>query len=169
LITQSDPGGENTGIAKAHTYLRQLLDPDLRGTVQHRVMRTKMNIKAEIKWSVFRRQFVPGFEKLLNHGLENNIYIPRDHLHRCVTPSYFLYALLITISLVFHWLAIPWMQSELDLYRTRSNGHMPRYNRRKLLPHGIPNEIFEHPEQYGSHDFKVLVTHFTVHTNPTHM
>ncbi|KAJ6573341.1 hypothetical protein B0H10DRAFT_1964050 [Mycena sp. CBHHK59/15] len=36
LITQSDLGSENNGIANCHTVTRQRLDPSLNGTLQHR-------------------------------------------------------------------------------------------------------------------------------------
>ncbi|KIK74605.1 hypothetical protein PAXRUDRAFT_121905, partial [Paxillus rubicundulus Ve08.2h10] len=51
MVTQSDPGSENFGIANAHTMLCQWHDPALLGTLQHRWMRSKKNIKPEITWS----------------------------------------------------------------------------------------------------------------------
>lgn len=81
MLSQSDPGGENYGIAYAHTALRHTLDPSLVGTIQHRWMREGMNVKPEIKWSVFRRQFAPGFEALLDDGLTLGWYMPEDKLH----------------------------------------------------------------------------------------
>lgn len=53
----SDPGSENFGIANMHTELRQRLDPGLKGTLQHRFMRKKKNIKSEINWLVFKKKF----------------------------------------------------------------------------------------------------------------
>ncbi|KAG2066717.1 hypothetical protein BDR04DRAFT_1129899 [Suillus decipiens] len=54
MVTQSDPGTENYGIANAHTMLRQMYDPALQGTLQHRWMQTKKNVKPEITWSQLR-------------------------------------------------------------------------------------------------------------------
>jgi hypothetical protein len=36
LVTQSDPGPENFGVANAQTVIRHRLDPTLRDTLQHR-------------------------------------------------------------------------------------------------------------------------------------
>jgi hypothetical protein len=74
LITQSDPGGENYGIANCHTATRQRLDPSLEGTLQHRWMKDKMNIKPEATWSQMRRQFTPGFENILDAGVARGLY-----------------------------------------------------------------------------------------------
>ncbi|KIJ04409.1 hypothetical protein PAXINDRAFT_22304 [Paxillus involutus ATCC 200175] len=54
LVTQSDPGSENFGIANAQTMLRQMHDPALAGFIQHRWMRTKKNVMPEIAWSAGR-------------------------------------------------------------------------------------------------------------------
>ncbi|PPR06945.1 hypothetical protein CVT26_004134 [Gymnopilus dilepis] len=43
LVTQSDLGTENFGIANAQTVLRQWNDPRLEGSIQHRWMREKKN------------------------------------------------------------------------------------------------------------------------------
>ena len=51
MVTQSDPGTENFGIANAQTLLRQMHDVTLEGFVQHQWMRTKKNIMPEIAWS----------------------------------------------------------------------------------------------------------------------
>ena len=51
MITQSDPGTENFGVANGQTLLRQIHDATLDGFVQHRWMRAKKNIKPEIAWS----------------------------------------------------------------------------------------------------------------------
>jgi len=74
LVTQSDPGTENFGIANAHTLLRQWHDPALQGTLQHRWMRTKKNVMPEITWSQLRRRFTPGFENLLDTGVNEGWY-----------------------------------------------------------------------------------------------
>ncbi|KAG0699703.1 hypothetical protein DFH29DRAFT_983381 [Suillus ampliporus] len=43
MLTQSDPGSENYGIANAHTMLCQWHNPALQGSLQHYWMRTKKN------------------------------------------------------------------------------------------------------------------------------
>ena len=59
------------------------------------------------------------------------------------------------ISLLFRWLAIPWLQSELDAWVVIRNRTAPRADRKKLLPHGIPELIRQKPEKYSVLDFKV--------------
>ncbi|KAG1801310.1 hypothetical protein EV424DRAFT_1586045 [Suillus variegatus] len=130
MVTQSDPGTENYGIANAHTMLRQMYDPALQGTLQHRWMRTKKNVKPEITWSQLRRRFTPGFETLLDEGVESGWYDSDNTLQ----------------VMIFRWVFIPWLQCELDRYQDR------------VLPHGVPNLIYESPEDFGALDFKVTVT-----------
>ncbi|KAJ6580543.1 hypothetical protein DFH09DRAFT_1246021 [Mycena vulgaris] len=60
-------------------------------------------------------------------------------------------------SLVFRWVFIPWLQSELDAYRDRVNNTAKRADRNKVLPHGVPNDMYRHPENYGVLDFKIKV------------
>jgi len=74
LVTQSDPGSENYGIANAHTVLRHWHDPNLSGTIQHRWMRQKKNVMPEIAWSQLRRRFTPGFENILQEGVNEGWY-----------------------------------------------------------------------------------------------
>jgi hypothetical protein len=74
LVTQSDLGTENFGIANAHTLLCQWHDPALQGTLQHHWMRTKKNVMPEITWSQLRRRFTPGFENLLDAGVSEGWY-----------------------------------------------------------------------------------------------
>ena len=57
--------------------------------------------------------------------------------------------------LVFHYIFIPWLQHELDVYVVEANDTKPRYDRTKILPHGRPREIFEHPEEYNTQNFGV--------------
>jgi hypothetical protein len=59
-------------------------------------------------------------------------------------------------SLVFRWLAIPWLQSELDKWVTIRNRTLPRADTKKVLPHGIPELMREKPEQFGALNFKVI-------------
>ena len=79
LITQSDLGSENYGIANAQSILRQWHDLRLEGTVQHRWMRSKKNVKPEIAWSQFRCRFTPSFEKIIQEGVTAGWY---DTTHR---------------------------------------------------------------------------------------
>jgi hypothetical protein len=46
------------------TLLRHQLNPTLVGSLQHRWKQNKANVKSEANWSVFRRDFAPGFEDL---------------------------------------------------------------------------------------------------------
>ena len=87
LLTQSDPGTENNGVANAHTTIRRLLDPELEGTVQHRFMHGKKNIKAEILWSIFRRDFAIGYEEVFQQGLDNGWYDPDIEIEWYVNSS----------------------------------------------------------------------------------
>lgn len=80
LVTQSDPGSENYGIANAHTALRHWHDPNLAGTLQHRWMRDKKNVMPEITWSQLRRRFTPGFEDMFELGVINDWYDHSDPL-----------------------------------------------------------------------------------------
>ncbi|KAJ7139358.1 hypothetical protein C8R44DRAFT_605301, partial [Mycena epipterygia] len=142
LITQSDLGSENYGIANCHTLTRQRLDPSLAGTMQHRWMSKKtMNIKPEATWSQMRRQFTPGFENILDLGVSQGLYDVGKPLER----------------LVFRWLAIPWLQAELDSWVLRFNSTPRRHDKNKILPHGIPDLIASKPHLYGTKDYKVIV------------
>ena len=82
VITQSDPGTENYGVANVHTVMRHRLDPNLEGTLQHRFAKGHNNILSEIKWSVFRRDFSPGFEDILEQGVQSGWYDVNDALER---------------------------------------------------------------------------------------
>lgn len=84
LITMSDPGRENNGIANMHTLMRHQLDSSLRDTLQHRFCPDKKNIKAEIGWSQFRAQWAPGFEDLFDFGVNSGLYTSSDPLEKYV-------------------------------------------------------------------------------------
>ncbi|KAH0827414.1 hypothetical protein J3R83DRAFT_4072, partial [Lanmaoa asiatica] len=142
MVTQSDPGTENFGIANAQTILHQMHDPTLQGYVQHRWMCTKKNIVPEIAWSQFRRRFAPGFETLLDQGIDSGWYDPDNTLQ----------------LMVFRWLFIPWLQREIDSYQQRVNLTQKRRDKRKILPHGVPELIYRNAEDYGALDFKVCLT-----------
>jgi hypothetical protein len=57
--------------------------------------------------------------------------------------------------LVFCFVFIPWLQKELDAYRDRVNNTTKRADRNKVLPHGVPNDMFKNPGDFGVLDFKV--------------
>ena len=82
MVTQSDPGSENFGVANAQTYIRHRLDPTLSGTQQPRWMIKHQNILSEIKWSVFRRDFTPRFEDILDKGVFEGWYDVNDTLQK---------------------------------------------------------------------------------------
>ena len=82
LVTQSDPGTENNGMANCHTVICHRLDPSLQGTIQHQWKFDKMNVKPEIWWSYLRTNFSPGFEDILDQGLNFGLYDPNDPLER---------------------------------------------------------------------------------------
>ncbi|KAF8529989.1 hypothetical protein JB92DRAFT_2825664 [Gautieria morchelliformis] len=142
MVTQSDPGSENYGMANAHTTLRHMLDPSLEGTHQHQWMRQHNNVKPEISWSQLRRRFTPGFEDLLEQGVQSCLYDPDNRVD----------------VMVFHWLFIPWFQAELDAWKDTHNTAPKHADKNKILPHGRPQLIFEAPHMYDSMDFKVGVT-----------
>ncbi|KAH9842488.1 uncharacterized protein C8Q71DRAFT_853036 [Rhodofomes roseus] len=141
LVTQSDPGSENFGIANAQTYMRHTLDPTLADTLQHRWMRGHMNIKPEIMWSVLNRSWKPGFEAKLQYGIDNGWYNPANELE----------------TLVFRWLAIPWLQAELDAWALHFNSTPRRASKHKVLPQGIPTMIAQNPAAFNVVDFKIPV------------
>ncbi|KAF9541946.1 hypothetical protein CPC08DRAFT_650399 [Agrocybe pediades] len=146
LVTQSDPGSENYGIANAHTFLRHHYDKSLVGTIQHRWMRHKKNVKPEITWSQLRRRFTPGFENLLQQGVTREIYDMSRPLD----------------VLVFRWLFIPFLQYELDAYAERVNYSRKRSDPNKILPHGIPMDIHSSPKRFGCLDFKVRLKAYAI-------
>ncbi|KZT61631.1 hypothetical protein CALCODRAFT_427331, partial [Calocera cornea HHB12733] len=141
LITQSDPGSENNGIANAQTMLRQRLDPSLIGKLQHRWMRGHTNIKPEIRWSQLRREFTRAFEDLFAFGVNQGWYSKHDLLQK----------------LVFRWLAIPFLKKNLDEYVRMYNTSKPRRDKNKVLPRGRPEHILYHPSRFdNAHNFKIL-------------
>jgi hypothetical protein len=54
--------------------MRHTLDPSLAGTIQHQWKAGHSNIKPEQMWARFRRIWTPGFEKLLEKGVEMGWY-----------------------------------------------------------------------------------------------
>ncbi|TRM57865.1 hypothetical protein BD626DRAFT_411239 [Schizophyllum amplum] len=142
LLSQSDPGTENNGVANCHTNIRQALDPTLVGTLQHQWRRNKTNVKPEAFWSFLRRYFTPGFEDVLEYGLVEDLYNPEDPVH----------------ELVFRWIFIPWLQDELDAFMKRFNATPRRTSKHKLLPQGdSPDVIAAMPHLHHKKSFIVGV------------
>ncbi|KAI0367936.1 hypothetical protein BV20DRAFT_949165, partial [Pilatotrama ljubarskyi] len=141
LVVTGDGNGSDSTIANAHTFICHSLDPSLADTLQHRWMRKHMNIKPEIFWSGFNRNWKPGFEARLQYGVDQGWYDPSNELE----------------CLVFRWLAIPWLQAELDVYAAEFNSKPRRANKHKVLPHGIPDLIAQSPEDFGMTNFKIPV------------
>ncbi|KAJ7199908.1 hypothetical protein GGX14DRAFT_572338 [Mycena pura] len=143
LLSFSDTGKENNGIANCHSSIRQQLDPTLRGTLQHKWFYEKMNIKSEIGWAQVRQGFSPGFEDIILQGQVLGL-IDFDQ----ATP--------IEIFL-FRWLAIPWLQRELDEWRSLFNATKRRASKHKILPQGIPDQIRSHPRRFNLDNYMVSV------------
>jgi hypothetical protein len=57
--------------------------------------------------------------------------------------------------LVFHWLAIPWLQKAADSYVYDHNTSRRRASRHKVLPNEILDVMFENLEIVNALDFKV--------------
>ncbi|KAF8073679.1 hypothetical protein FPV67DRAFT_1410551 [Lyophyllum atratum] len=141
VATQSDPGTENYAVANIHTVLRQRLDLSLQGTLQHIFKHKKTNVKSEANWSVFRRDFAPGYEDLFEFGVRSGKYDINNPLEK----------------LMFQWIAIPWLQTKLDEWVQLRNRTAPRANKHKVLPHGIPILIRQKPAAFNALDFKIPV------------
>ncbi|THH04666.1 hypothetical protein EW146_g10119 [Bondarzewia mesenterica] len=141
LLTQSDLGTENHGVANGHTTLRHLHDPSLAASLQRKFLGGHRNIKPEIAWRQVCQRWAPGFEDLLDFGVNSGLYNPDDPLER----------------MVFHHIFILWLQKELDKFRLHFNNSKPRYDRNKVLPHERPDNIFECLEDFGTVDFSVKV------------
>ncbi|KIJ33625.1 hypothetical protein M422DRAFT_183028, partial [Sphaerobolus stellatus SS14] len=142
LITQSDPGSENYGIANAQTTMRLIADSALAGTSQHKFKHRTTNIPPEIQWSLLRQIFTTGFENMLKYGVDRHWFNENDPIH------------------VHSWIRIliPWMQEECDSYRMRRNTSQRRRDTKKLLPTGIPDLIYHEPAKYGNaKDYKVII------------
>ncbi|KAF8318842.1 hypothetical protein F5887DRAFT_854430, partial [Amanita rubescens] len=60
--------------------------------------------------------------------------------------------------LVFLWLAVPWLQAELDAFRDTFNNSKRRSDKHKIIPQGrAPDYIRKYPEQFDTRDYKVIV------------
>ncbi|THG92966.1 hypothetical protein EW026_g8128 [Hermanssonia centrifuga] len=81
-----------------------------------------------------------GYKNILSRG--HDIYDPGNTLQK----------------LVFLWLAVPWLQAELDAYKEEFNSSKKCTDKNKVLPRGIPDLITAKPELHGTMDFKVDVS-----------
>ncbi|KIK13266.1 hypothetical protein PISMIDRAFT_119159, partial [Pisolithus microcarpus 441] len=96
----------------------------------------------KIVWSQLHHRFTPGFESILEEGVNAGWYNIDNTLER----------------LVFQWLFIPWLQQELDAYRDHVNNTAKRGNHNKVsVASWCSNLIYEAPGDYGALDFKVKV------------
>ncbi|KAF8164944.1 hypothetical protein B0H34DRAFT_793384 [Crassisporium funariophilum] len=100
-------------------------------------MRKTTNVKSEGNWSIFRHDFAPGFEQLFDYGVNHGLYDVGDPLEK----------------LVFRWLAIPWLQAEIDSWVIQRNFTAPRRDKNKILPQGM---FFLDFSQYAPPDHKVF-------------
>ncbi|KZT52369.1 hypothetical protein CALCODRAFT_487170 [Calocera cornea HHB12733] len=143
MLTQSDPGTENHGVANAQTTLRRQLDPTLVGTLQHQWMRGHTNIKPEIFWSKLRHQWSEGWERMFEDGLQEGWYDPFELVE----------------SMLFRWLAVPMIQVDLDRFARIHNSSRPRQDRHKAMPAELPLELLDRPEEYGPYrNYKITVS-----------
>lgn len=68
--------------------------------------------------------------------------------------------------MLFRWIAVPWLQAELDIHTRSLNNTKKRAMRHKVLPQNrTPKDIFMVPSLSGVEDFKVrfvfeAATHF---------
>lgn len=122
LITQSDLGFENHGIADAQIILYpcQWHHPDLEETVQHQCMHSKKNGKPEIDWSQFMQQFTSGFENIIQGWCDCRVvwyYMaswcvsPFLSIHHCSSPPADLlirFSLKSRILLAVYSMALGW-------------------------------------------------------------
>lgn len=127
-------------------------------------MRKTKNIKPEIMWSVLRNDFTPGFEAMLQEGVTRGWYDTEDELSVYVlfpTHQGYLLSMLrdsMLVRLTFLWIAVPYLQKELDNWAFLQNVTARRKNKNKVLPHGIPHMIMTEPSNFQTKDFKVCTT-----------
>ncbi|GJE85704.1 hypothetical protein PsYK624_017830 [Phanerochaete sordida] len=65
--------------------------------------------------------------------------------------------LLLPCRFVFCYLVIPWLRTELDEYIEHHNNTPHQADKHKVLPHCVPEDIFDHPENYGVTDYRIQV------------
>ena len=160
IITQSNPGTENYGVANTHTLIWHRLDQDLTDTLQHCFAHGHNNILSEIKWSVFWQDFAPGFEDILQDGVNCGWYNINNPLQKYIQSTSVLTRTLLTLCfrLLFWWIANPWLQVEIDKWVNFKNKSVPQAMQHKLMPCGIPHLIHLNPSHFNSLDFKVFTS-----------
>ena len=127
-------------------------------------MRGYTNIKPEHAWARLRDMWSKGFEDMFNEGIQNQWYNPINILDRyTVVVNVSMSDVLTLDSLTFRWLAIHFVQCELDLYVTMHNTASRRANKHKVLPHSVPQQMFMHPSTANSYDFKVWLRSMLLH------
>ena len=131
------------------------MEPALEGTIQHRWFRKHGNIKPEIHWSVFRRTWSPGFQALLDKGVDDGLYDIGDPLEWYVCLNFLIAKALISFSLVFRYVFIPFLQREVDAWVHLRNWTKRRPDRKKVLPNDIPMIILAKPHKWNAADYKV--------------
>ena len=143
-------------MAYAQTALRHCMEPSLNGSIQHRWYRKHGNIKPEIHWSVFRRDWAVGFQALLDRGVDEGYYDIGDPLDRYVRLRIMKILIIFFIfSLVFRFIFIPFIQQEVDAWVHQRNWTKRRADRKKVLPNGIPMLILQKPHEWKAADYKV--------------
>ncbi|KIO02888.1 hypothetical protein M404DRAFT_47696, partial [Pisolithus tinctorius Marx 270] len=113
----------------------------------------------EIMWSQLQHWFTPGFEAILEQGVKEGWYDIDNMLE----------------WLIFCWLFIPWLQEELLAYKDHVNNTAKCHDHNKVMPHGVPNLIYESAGDYSAIDFKVKVDLVAIkhvwklYITPTHL
>ena len=82
MLTQSDHGTENYHVDYAQTSIRQELDPELSGTLQHKWMHGHTNIKPKHAWGRLRDMWSKDFEDMFDVGIQNQWYNLSNTLDR---------------------------------------------------------------------------------------
>ena len=141
MITQSDPGHENYGVTNAQTVIHHHLDPTLAGTMQHQFAQGhNYFIQNKAKTYLKKASRKDGIEWMTFSKSMSQTYLGLNLYH----------------SLVFWWLAIPWLQAEIDEWVHIKNRSAPWADKNKILPHGIPWIIRAKPHKYNALYFKVF-------------
>jgi hypothetical protein len=60
------------------------------------------------------------------------------------------------LSLLFHRIAIPWLQAEIDNWVKHKNTTAAHAMKHKILLHGVPTLIHSHPSHFNTFDFKIF-------------
>ena len=159
IITQSDPGTENYGVANAHTVVCHCLEPSLTGTLQHHFTLGHNNIFLERKWSVFCCIFLQVLRIYWSRVCK---VVGTMWVNSC---SHIYSVMCFLSSLLFHWIAIPWLQAEINDWVKFKNTTTPQAVKHRILSHGIPALIYSHPSHFNSINFKVHLAFSTSYSS----